>query len=336
MKAVLLTTPGDIQSLKIAEIPKPVLPDQTDILVRLHAAGINPVDYKMRQRGGLFPDNLPIILGCDGAGVVEAVGEAVTRFKAGDEVYFFNGGIGGPEQGNYAEYTTIHQDYVAHKPKNITFVEAASIPLAWLTAWESLVDRAKLQHNQTILIHAGAGGVGFLAIQLAKHFGAQVITTVSTQDKADYVKSLGADRWLNYRETDFVSETLDWTQGQGVDVVFDTVGGDTFCRSFNATKIYGTVVTLLEAVCSDDAVKVAKLRNLSISYELMLTPMHLKMHEARVAQRQILEKATHLIETNILQLKVSHTLPLSQVAKAHQLIEAGHTVGKIVLNCIND
>jgi NADPH2:quinone reductase len=331
MKAILLTAPGDPEVLKLSEVPPPQLPSPDHIQVRLHAAGINPVDYKMRKRGGFFPDKLPTILGCDGAGIVEAIGSAVTRFKIGDEVYFFNGGIGGDEPGNYAEYTTIHQDYAALKPKNITFTEAASVPLAWLTAWESLVDRAKLQSKQTVLIHAGAGGVGFLAIQLATHLGARVITTVSSQEKGDFVTALGAEQWINYRETDFVSATLDWTNGQGVDVVFDTVGGETFCRSFGAAKIYGTVVTLLEEVCVGDAIKLAKLRNLSIIFELMLTPMHLKMHEERIAQRKALEEATHLIETGKLQLKVSHVLPLTQVTEAHRLIEMGHTTGKIVL-----
>lgn len=332
MKAILLTAPGDTHVLQMSEVPLPELPSSEHIRVRLHAAGINPVDFKMRKKGGFFPDKLPAILGCDGAGVVDAVGDAVTRFAIGDEVYFFNGGIGGAEPGNYAEYTTIHQEYAARKPKNITLTEAASVPLVWLTAWESLIDRAKLQSNQTVLIHAGAGGVGFLAIQLAKHLGARVLTTVSSQEKVDFVKSLGADAWINYRDTDFVSATLDWTNGQGVDVVFDTVGGETFCRSFGAAKIYGTVVTLLEEVCSGEAIKIAKLRNLSVIYELMLTPMHLGMHEGRIAQRKALEEATHLIETGKLQLKVSQVLPLAQIAEAHQLIETGHTTGKIVLS----
>lgn len=332
MKAILLTAPGDTHVLQMSEVPLPVLSSPEHIRVRLHAAGINPVDFKMRNKGGFFSDKLPTILGCDGAGVVDAVGNAVTRFTVGDEVYFFNGGIGGTEQGNYAEYTTIHQEYAARKPKNITLTEAASVPLAWLTVWESLVDRAKLQSNQTVLIHAGAGGVGFLAIQLAKHLGARVLTTVSSQEKADFVKSLGADEWINYRDTDFVSATLAKTNGQGVDVVFDTVGGETFCRSFGAAKIYGTVVTLLEEVCGGEVVKIAKLRNLSVIYELMLTPMILGMHEGRIAQRKALEEATHLIETGKLQLKMSHVLPLAQVVEAHQLIEAGHTTGKIVLS----
>jgi len=331
MKAVLLTAAGGSENLTLSEVDTPTISQPDFIRVRLYAAGINPVDYKMRHRGGLAPDKLPIILGCEGAGVVDALGENVTRFKVGDEVYFFNGGIGTQEQGNYAEYTTIHQDFAAPKSSKLSMSEAAALPLAWITAYEALVDRAQLQANQTVLIHAGAGGVGHLAIQLAKTLGARVATTVSDPDKAVFVRDLGAEYTINYKQTDFVQMTLNWTENQGADVVFDTVGGETFCRCMAATRIYGKVVTLLEQVCDQEAIKLAKLRNLSLIYELMLTPMIQKMHETRIAQRKMLEEATRLIEQGQLQVKVSETLPLEQAAKAHQLIETGHTTGKIVL-----
>ncbi len=331
MKAVLLTAAGDTEVLKITEVDIPELSNPEFIRVRLHAAGINPVDAKMRERGGIAPDNLPKILGCDGAGVVDAVGDAVTRFKVGDEVYFFNGGIGTQEQGNYAEYTTIHQDYAALKPKSLSMAEAAALPLAWITAWESLVDRANLQANQTVLIHAGAGGVGHLAIQLAKSLGARIVTTVS-KEKADFAQSLGADYCIDYTQTDFVQATLDWTKGAGADVVFDTVGGNIFCRSISATKIYGKVVTILEPPCDSNAIKTAKSRNLNLIYELMLTPMLQGIHEARIAQRKMVEEASRLIGEGKLQVKVSQVLPLAQVAEAHRLIETGQTTGKIVLS----
>ncbi|MDM8559822.1 zinc-dependent alcohol dehydrogenase family protein [Candidatus Parabeggiatoa sp. HSG14] len=331
MKAVLLTAAGGTEVLKMDEVNLSTLPNTDFMRVRLYAAGINPVDYKMRDKGGMMPDKLPTILGCDGAGVVDAIGETVTRFKVGDEVYFFNGGIGTDEQGNYAEHTLIHQDYAALKPKKLSMSDAAAIPLAWITAWESLVDRAQLQANQTVLIHAGVGGVGHLAIQLAKSLGARVAVTVSNEEKAKLAQSLGADYCINYTQTDFVQATLDWTNGMGADVIFDTVGGDIFCQSIAATKIYGKVVTILEKSCDENAIKMAKLRNLSLIFELMLTPMLYKMHEARVAQRMMIDKATRLIEEGKLQVKVSQTLPLAQVAEAHRLIEVGHTVGKIVL-----
>jgi len=331
MKAVLLTAAGGTEVLQMSEVEIPQLPEKFFIRVRLHAAGINPIDYKLRQKGGFAPDKLPKILGCDGAGVVDAVGEAVTRFKVGDEVYFFNGGIGMDEPGNYAEYTVIHQDYAAHKPRSLSMAEAATLPLAWITAWESLVDRAELQKNQSILIHAGAGGVGYLAIQLAKELGARVITTISSQEKAAFASGLGAEHCIDYTKTDFVQAALDLTNGVGVDVVLDTVGSDTFCHSIGATRIYGKVVTLLEPVCDSSAIKTAKLRNLSLIYELMLTPMLQGMHDVRMNQRGMLEEANRMVEAGKLQVKISQELPLAQVAEAHRLIETGHTSGKIVL-----
>jgi NADPH:quinone reductase len=331
MKAVILNKAGGSDMLEITDVPKPELTDPEFILVRLHAAGINPVDFKMRNVGTFFPERLPAILGCDGAGVVEAIGDRVTRFKVGDEVYFFNGGIGGPEQGNYAEYTVIHQEYAARKPTNLAMTDAAAVPLVWITAYESLVDRAGLQKDQTVLIHAGAGGVGHIAIQVAKNLGAKIATTISSREKNEFVKSLGAEYIINYKETDFVKACLDWTNGKGVDVVFDTVGKNTFCHSFGAARIYGKVVTLLEDICDADASKTAKRRNLSIIYELMLTPMDLGLHENRIVQRRMLEEGTNLIESGEVSINITQIYPLEKAAQAHQLIEEGHMTGKIVL-----
>jgi len=331
MKAILLTAAGAPDVLQLSECPLPELPDPNYLRVRLQAAGVNPVDHKLRQRGGFFPDNLPVILGCDGAGVVEAIGNAVSRFQVGDEVYFFNGGLGGAEPGNYAEYTVVHQDYVARKPRSLSMAQAAAVPLVWITAWESLVDRVQLQPQHSVLIHAGAGGVGHVAIQLAKYLQARVITTISDPQKAEFAQSLGAELCINYTQEDFVTASLAWSAQQGVDVVFDTVGDEVFCRSVAAAKIYGKIVTLLEPVCDSATVKLAKQRNLSISYELMLTPTLAHMHQARIAQRKMLEHASQLIENKQLTVKVSQTLPLAQAAEAHRLIAAGHTQGKIVL-----
>ncbi len=335
MKAILLTAPGGIENLKMSEVATPTLSNPQHLRVRLHAAGINPVDYKMRKVGTFYPDQLPAILGCDGAGVVDAVGSAVTEFKAGDEVFFFNGGIGGKDTGNYAEYTTVHQSYVARKPPTLSMEEAAALPLVWITAWEGLVDRAQLQPNQTVLIHAGAGGVGHVAIQLAKTIGARVAVTVSSSEKAEFAKSLGADHCINYQQTDFVQAILDWTGGQGADVVYDTVGGELACRSIPATRVYGKLVTILDlTTCNADAFKLARVRNLSLIQEVMLTPMYLDLHEYRIGQRRMLEEATRLIETGKLKVTVSHVFPFSQFAEAHLHIEGGHTVGKMVLKIV--
>jgi NADPH2:quinone reductase len=303
-------------------------------LVRLYAAGINPVDYKLRRVGGFYPNRLPLILGCDGAGVVEAVGNAVARFKAGDEVYLMNGGMGGDDQGNYAELTTIHQDYAALKPESLSMAEAATVPLVWLTAWEALVDRIHLQAGETVLIHGGAGGVGYIAVQIAKHLGATVYTTVSSPEKAEFATSLGADYCINYKEEDFAEAVMNLTDGQGVDKVFDVIGGPVFAASFAATKIYGHVVTLAEISINQKQAELAKLRNLTLSYELMLTPMHFKMHQARINQREMLVDAAKLIDAGKIKIYVGNVFSLEDIGRAHEVIEAGHSTGKNVIKII--
>lgn len=334
MKAIILTAAGGVENLVLTDIPKPSLQHSKQILVKLHAAGLNPVDYKLRGRGGFKPEKLPIILGCDGAGIIEEIGEEVSRFKVGDEVYFWHGGLGLDDQGNYAEYISIHEDYATEKPQQFSMQEAAALPLAWVTAWESLIDRAHLKSGETVLIHAAAGGVGHLAVQLAKNMGAMVIATVSGEEKINYVKSLGADHCIDYRTEDFVEATLKLTNGQGADIVFDTVGGETFCKSFAATKIYGRVVTLLEYPCNGDAIKVAKLRNLSVSFEMMLTPAIFSLHDARINQRKMLEQANEWIKENRLKIRVAQAFSFEEIAQAHQALESGRTFGKMVLKIV--
>jgi NADPH2:quinone reductase len=334
MKAVLLTDAGGTEMLKLMNVPDPVIRSSEDVLVRLHAAGVNPVDYKLRRKGGFYPNRLPLILGCDGAGVVEAVGEEVTRFNVGDEVFFFNGGMGGDEQGNYAELTVVHQDYLALKPASLSMVEAASVPLVWLTAWEALFERCSLKIGETILIHGGAGGVGYVAVQLAKYAGAKVLTTISSEEKADFVRSLGVDECINYRKEDFVQKVMELTDDIGVDVVFDIVGGKLFAESFPAAKIYGAVVTLDEINFTKEEAGLAKLRNLSLSYELMLTPMHFKMHEARMRQTRMLEEASRLIDAGKIKIFVNHTFGLDEIAQAHNIVEDGHSTGKTVVRIV--
>jgi NADPH2:quinone reductase len=330
MRAILMTAAGSADVLQPCESPLPSLPSTRHIRVKLAAAGVNPLDTKLRNKPAYYPDKLPAILGCDGAGIVEATGSEVNRFKVGDEVYFCNGGIG-DEPGCYAEYTTVHADYVASKPVTLSMVESAALPLVLLTVWEALVKRANLQAGQTILIHAGAGGVGHIAIQIARHLGAQVAVTVSDQHKAKLTAELGAQKIIQYREQDFVQETLVWTQGKGADVIFDTVGGDTFIRSLNAVKYGGKLVSLLSTPLSLADTQLARLRNVSLCYELMLTPQLFKLHDERVRQRHILEQGAQLAEAGKLKILISKVLPLAEVATAHRLIEQGGVSGKIVL-----
>ena len=334
MKAMLMTAAGTADVLQLREIPAPVLPSSHHLLIKLAAAGVNPLDTKLRTKPAYYPDSLPAILGCDGAGIVAETGNAVTRFKAGDAVYFNNGGLGGgsgDEPGCYAEYTSVHEDYCANKPATLSLQDSAALPLVLLTAWEALVERAHLQAGQTLLVHAAAGGVGHVAVQLARHLGARVAATVSDEQKAAFARSLGAEKIIRYREQDFVEQALAWTDGKGADVVFDTVGGDTFQRSLQAARVGGKVVSLLSTPLSLADTQLARLRNLSLCYELMLTPQVMNLHDERVRQRKILELGAQLVDAGELHVLVSHKLPLQQAAEAHRLIELGGVTGKIIL-----
>lgn len=330
MKAIVFETPGSPSVLKLQDIPAPTIQTETEVLVRLRAAGINPIDTKLRSRGTFYPEKTPHVLGCDGAGVVEAVGAGVQSFQVGDEVFFCNGGLGG-SRGTYAEFAVVDQRFLAIKPADLSFAEAAAAPLVLITAWESLYDRGRLQAGQTVLIQAGAGGVGHVAVQLAKLQGAEVCTTVSSEEKANFVKQLGADSVILYKNTDVVDEVLTWTQGQGVDLAFDTVGGETFYQTIPAVKIYGDLVTILEPDPALGNLKTARTRNLRISLELMLTPMLQSLVEEQEQQAHILQQCARLCDRNLLKIHVSQTFPLEQAQAAHELLETGSVTGKLVL-----
>lgn len=327
MKAVLMTAPGGLQNLVYSDLPEPQITAPDQIKVRLHAAGVNPVDTKIRSRG-IFQGELPAVLGCDGAGVVVETGAGATRFKPGDAVWFCHGGLGGA-QGNYAEFNVLGQDHAEPMPASLDFAHAAAAPLVLITAWESLITQAGLGQGDTVLIHAGAGGVGHVAVQIAKLRGARVIATVGSPEKADFVRSLGADETIQYKQEDFVSRTLALTQGQGADVVYDTVGPDVFIKSIEATAHYGQIVTLLDPGPVDW--KEARIRNLSIHFTLMLSPWLRDLRAPWARQGRILRQCAQWIDEGRLSIDVGATLPLSEAAEAHRRIEAGHSRGKIVL-----
>lgn len=329
MKAVVMTAPGGPEVLQLQEVPEPQIRHDRDLRIRLKAAGVNPIDTKLRSRGTFYPDQMPAILGCDGAGIVEAVGPGVEHFQVGDAVYFCQAGLGG-HPGNYAEVAVVDERFVAPKPKSLSFAEAAAAPLVLITAWEALYDRGRLQAGQSVLIHAGAGGVGHVAVQLAHLQGAQVATTISTPTKAEFVRHLGAAFPIFYRQTDFVQAILDWTQGEGVDLAFDTIGGRILEQTFPAVRIYGDIVTIL-APDPQTNWKVARDRNLRLSLELMLTPMLQNLVTAQQDQAKILKQCARLIDQGQLKIKLSHTFPLAEAAAAHRLLEQGSTLGKIAL-----
>jgi len=330
MKAVVMTASGEPEVLQLQQVPDPILHTDREILVRLHAAGVNPIDTKLRKRGTFYPDQMPAILGCDGAGVVESVGSNVQRFQVGDEVYFCCGGLGAT-LGNYAEMAVVDERFVAHKPASLSFAEAAAAPLVLITAWEALYDRGRLEAGQRVLIHGGAGGVGHVAIQLAKLKRADVCTTVGSQEKARLVRQLGADNSIFYKQTNFVEAALDWTAGEGVDLAFDTVGGKTFYDTFPAVRVYGDVVTILEPDPGYINWKIGRSRNLRVSFELMLTPMLQGLVAAQQHQAKILEQCATWIDEGKLKIHLSQTFPLENAAAAHKALETGSTTGKIAL-----
>ena len=217
MKACIFTQPGSPEVLTYTDLPMPSIKQETEMRVRLKAAGVNPIDTKIRSRGSFFPDAKFTVLGCDGAGVVESVGSAVRQFSPGDEVFFCSGGLGG-DRGNYAEYAIVNEQDAVSKPARLTFAEAAAAPLVLLTAWEALYDRAQLAAHRRVLIHAGAGGVGHVAIQLAKLRDTRIATTVSSEAKAQFVTHLGADHCIYYTRINFVDAVMAWTEGKGVDI----------------------------------------------------------------------------------------------------------------------
>ncbi|MEF8792133.1 zinc-dependent alcohol dehydrogenase family protein [Thiohalorhabdus sp.] len=332
MKAVVLPKPGDAGVLEPHQVADPETVGDRDLRIRLKAAGVNPVDTKMRAGGTYGGGNQPVILGCDGAGVVEDTGPACQRFQPGDEVYFFNGGIG-TEQGNYAEYSVIDERWVAAKPASLSFAEAAAVPLVAITAWESLFDQGGLEAGEHALIHAGAGGVGHVACQLALDVGADVCTTVGSEAKAELVRNLGVNRTIPYQEVDFVDATLAFSQGRGVDLAFDTVGPQVLQATFPAVRFYGRSVTLLDP--TEVSFKEARLRNQAIHLELMLSPMFFGLEEARGHQTSILENCARMLDEGRLGVHLERTLPLDKAAEAHRLIEGGHMTGKICLTMDN-
>jgi NADPH:quinone reductase len=329
MRAVTMTAVGGPEVLGSVDLPEPEIDDQHAVRVRLRAAGVNPVDYKLRSRGTIG-GSLPAVLGWDGSGVVESVGRAVTRVTPGDEVYFCDGGFG-PRPGTYQEVKVLDERYLAHKPKRLSFVEAAAAPLVTITAWEALIDRARVGGDQSVLVQAGAGGVGHIAVQIARLRGARVAATVSSPPKAELASSLGAELCIDYRREDVGEKLRAWTRNDGADVVHDTVGGKTFTECFSLVRPYGDLVSNVESRWEQEAITAMHDRNLRVSFTWMPAPAVFGWPEHRERQRAILEQAAVHFDAGDLRVVVGATFPLEQAADAHRALEAGRVVGKAVL-----
>ena len=328
MKAILIKKVGNPEVLEIQDIPKPEIINKNDVLVKIKAASVNPIDTKLRA--GYYPlNNFPAVLGCDGAGIIEDIGSNVTKIKIGDPVYYFHGGVDGI-QGNYAEYKVLNQRFITHKPKSVDFCEAAGIPLVAITAWEALYVQANLTKNKSIYINAAAGGVGHIAIQLAKYKKAKVFASVSNKEKAELVSKLGADHVLNYKKQNISDEILRLTNNQGVDIALDNVGGNEIENIIPAIKHYGKIVTLLQPTNKIDW-STARFKNIKLSFEVMLSPLLFKLRNKQIYQTKILKECADLIDNGSLKIHLNSIMPLKYAAKAHKIIQDGHTTGKIVL-----
>lgn len=327
MKAQIIRSFGGPEVFEAAELPDPK-PGPGEVLVRIHAASVNPVDYKLRRAGPAIAPDLPAVLGCDIAGTVLEVGESVADFVVGDEVYGCAGGVKGMP-GAYAELMAADARLLAMKPGTLSMREAAALPLVTITAWEGLHDRAKLKGGQTVLVHGGAGGVGHVALQLAKYHGAKVATTVSSAEKAKVARELGADETINYREESVEQYVGRITQGEGFDVVYDATGGDQIATSFEAARLNGQVVTIVSQYEAD--LTLMHVKGLSLHVVFMLIPM---LHNrGREHHGMILREAASLADTEQLRPRLDERrFALADVADAHRHLEGGHAVGKVVID----
>jgi NADPH:quinone reductase-like Zn-dependent oxidoreductase len=310
MRAIVIRAYGGPEVLKLEEVTRPE-PADDQVLIRVIAASINPVDVAIRK--GYFAKlvgNFPLILGMDGAGIVERVGNKVTKCKVGDPVFAFFTVKG---EGGYAEFVTAKEDEIALKPGRVSFAQAAGVGAAGSTAWEALIDTADLRAGQTVLIHGGSGGVGHLAIQIAKAKGAKVFATASTANQ-EFLRQIGADVAIDYTRARFEDIAKD------VDVVLDTVGRDTLERSYGVVKKGGIIVSIVDkpkpAVLEAHGIRGVMLR---------CTP-----------KAGVLEELSKLMEAKKLTPVISQTFPLTQVVQAQDQIATGHTRGKIVLNIGQD
>ena len=325
---------GGPEVVTLRDLPTPAIGPQ-DILIEVRAASVNPVDFKMRdgQTKFLVKNTFPLVLGCDLSGVVARIGSSVTRFKRGDDVFvrLSKGRIGA-----FAELAVVDQVLAAPKPKNLTYVEAASIPLVGLTSWQALIDIGKVKPKDKVLIHAGSGGVGTFAIQLAKHLGAHVTTTASERNTA-LVSRLGADVVIDYKKQRFEEVAAEY------DVIYDTQGGETLERSFAVVKRGGVVVT----IAGKPDAKFAKAWGLNPVLVLALRIMMRKVTRlARTSGSHFeflfmrpdgveLAKIGELLECGVIKPVVDRTFPFDQTKEALAYVESGKAVGKVVIEGVS-
>lgn len=312
--------------LRLVSIPRPV-PGPGQVLVRIKASGVNPLDGKIRSgQAAHARQPLPAVLGMDLAGTIEALGEGVSGWLPGDEVYAMATGIGGA-QGSLAQFAVVDARLLAHKPGNLSMRETAGLPLVLITAWEGLVDRARVRAGQKVLIHGGAGGVGHVAVQIARAFGAEVFATGSAGQQA-IIESLGAT-FIDYRKSSVEDYVAEHTGGEGFDIVYDTVGGETLDASFKAARVYeGHVVSCL----GWGQHSLAPLSFRAATYSGVFTLLPLLTGKGGEHHGQILRDAAKLIEAGKLKpLLDPRQFTLQTAEAAHELLAGGAAQGRLVI-----
>ena len=313
MRAMVLPKFGERNLFELREVEIPEI-GVNDVLVKIIASAVNPVDAKIRACGYFGKSNLPIILGYDAAGIIEKVGDGVIDFKPGDEVYYTPKLKDNPV-GTYAEYNSIGASIVAVKPKNLSFEESAAIPLAGGTAWDAIVRRLKIQVGETILIHGAAGGVGTYAVQFAKALGAKVIATASPNNH-QVLHELGADIVIDYHEKDAAEVALKETGGKGVDAAFDIYGEEIVSRCLPGIRPFGRVACILPPK-----------GDLTLLYRNNIT-----LHGIFITrEKKRLEEMRKVFERGLVKPVIDKILPMEEVSKAHERMESHHGLGKIVL-----
>ena len=327
MKAQVLYRPGEPEQFSYQDWPQPQ-PGPGEVLVRLHATSVNPADCKIRLNGSALGPELPAVLGADVAGEVVALGAGVSVFAIGDQVFGCAGGVRGMH-GSYAEYIAADVHLLARRPLSLSLRQAAALPLAGITAYEGLVDRARVRAGQRVLVYGATGGVGHFAVQIAKACGAHVSAVVSTPKKAAVARSLGADEVVLYRDEgpdDYVERLTD---GLGFDLVFDAVGGDNLNLAIQAARPQGQVVTLVARQSYDLSAAFAK--GLSLHIVFMLIPMLHDLERAR--HGEILRELARLADDGrITPLLDAERFDLAELPAAHRRLESGAAVGKVVVD----
>lgn len=326
MKAMIINTFGSTDAFAAAEIQKPSI-QPGHVLINIAATSVNTVDTMIRQMGTDLPLSpaAPALLGMDFAGTVEAVGDGVNEYTIGDEVYGCAGGLA-DLPGTLAEYIVADAKLIALKPKNLSMREAAALPLVGITAYEGL-ERAGIKSGQHVLVHGGSGGVGHVALQLAKHFGAKVYSTGGGDKQLALIEELGATP-INYRQETVESYVNKHTNGKGFDIVFDSVGGENITNSFEAATLNGHVATTVSMVEID--LTAAHFKGLSLHVIFMLIPM---LHNHRREEHaRILKMLSEIVEAVALKPVLDKTdFQLGEVGKAHERLESGQAMGKVVV-----